>query len=139
MRVGSVCVRERKQREEGKDGERNRMKCASQNPCALRKFSKASFLIHLFSQVLEEPTFRVAYANLCKVMSTIKVEVPTEPKGKPRVITFRRILLTKCQQEFEKDMRDDEEREKILNAIKETEDVSSRIICVCIFVVLSRQ
>ena len=129
-------MRERKQREEGKDGERNRMKCTSQNPCALRKLSKASFL---FSQVLEEPTFRVAYANLCKVMSTIKVEIPTEHKGKPRVITFRRILLTKCQQEFEKDMRDDEEREKILNAIKETEDVSSRIICVCIFVVLSRQ
>ena len=89
--------------------------------------------------MLEEPKFRVSCANLCKVMSTIKVEIPTEYKGKPRVITFRRILLTKCQQAFEKDMRDDEEREKILNAIKETEDVSSRIICVCIFVVLSWQ
>ena len=57
-------------------------------------------------------------------MSTIKVEVPTEPEGKPKVITFRRVLLTKCQQEFEKDKRDDEERENMLNAIKETEDVS---------------
>ena len=28
---------EREQREEGKDGERNRLKCPSQNPCALMK------------------------------------------------------------------------------------------------------
>ena len=58
-------------------------------------------------------------------MSTIKVDVPAEPEGKPKVITFRRVLLTKCQQEFEKDKKDDEERENMLNAIKETEDVSA--------------
>ena len=57
-------------------------------------------------------------------MSTIKVEIPTKPERKPKVITFRRMLLSKCQQEFEKNKRNDEEREKILNAIKETEDVS---------------
>ena len=51
------------------------------------------------------------------------MEVPTE-EGKPKVITFRRVLLTKCQQEFEKDKKDDEDREKMLSAIKETEDVS---------------
>ena len=59
-------------------------------------------------------------------MSTIKVEVPAEAEAKTKVITFRRVLLTKCQQEFEKDKKDDEEREKMLNAIKETEDVSTR-------------
>ena len=91
-------------------------------PSALENFL---YSIHLsLSQALEEPKFSIAYANLCKVMSTIKVEVPTEPEGKPKVITFRRVLLTKCQQEFEKDKKDDEEREKMLNAIKETEDVS---------------
>ena len=67
-------------------------------------------------------------------MSTIKVEVPTEPEGKTKVITFRRVLLTKCQQEFEKDKRDDEERENMLNAIKETEDVSTKIFRLKIFV-----
>ena len=60
-------------------------------------------------------------------MSLIKVEVPTEPEERPKVITFHRVLLTKCQQEFEKDRKDDEERENILIAIKETEDVSSSI------------
>ena len=74
-------------------------------------------------QALEEPKFSIAYANLCKVMSTIKVEVIPE-EGKAKVVTFRRVLLTKCQQEFEKDKKDDDDREKMLNAIKETEDVS---------------
>ena len=60
-------------------------------------------------------------------MSIIKVEVPTEPEERPKVITFRRVLLTKCQQEFEKGRKDDEERENILIAIKETEDVSSSV------------
>ena len=73
-------------------------------------------------QVLENPSCTVDYANLCKVMSTIKVDVATE-EGKPKVVTFRRVLLTKCQQEFEKDKKDDEDREKMLAAIKDTEDV----------------
>ena len=52
------------------------------------------------------------------------MEVPTEAEGRAKVITFRHVLLTRCQQEFEKDKKDDEEREKMLIAIKETEDVS---------------
>ena len=76
------------------------------------------------SQALEEPKFSIAYANLCKVMSTIKVELPLEEGGKQKFLTFRRVLLTKCQQEFEKDKKEDEEREKMVNAVKETEDVS---------------
>ena len=52
------------------------------------------------------------------------MEVPTEAEGRTKVITFRRVLLTRCQQEFEKDKKDDEEREKMLIAIKEMEDVS---------------
>ena len=80
---------------------------------------------HFFhSQALEEPKFSIAYANLCKVMSVIKVEAPAGEDGKAKVVTFRRVLLTKCQQEFEKDKKDDEDREKMLTAIKETDEVS---------------
>ena len=86
----------------------------------------SSILLFPLPQALEEPKFSIAYANLCKVMSTIKVEVAMETEGKTKVITFRRVLLTKCQQEFEKDKKDDEEREKMLDAIKETEDVRKR-------------
>ena len=52
------------------------------------------------------------------------MEVPTEAEGRAKVITFRRVLLTRFQQEFEKDKKDDEEREKMLIRIKETENVS---------------
>ena len=75
------------------------------------------------SQALEEPKFSIAYANLCKVMSTIKVDGPVDD-GKAKIITFRRVLLTKCQQEFEKDKKDDEDRDNMLKAIEDTDDVS---------------
>ena len=67
--------------------------------------------------------YSVAYANLCKVMSTIKVEYTAED-GHPRIYIFRRILLTKVQREFEKTKEDDEEREGLLRAIEATQDVS---------------
>ena len=56
------------------------------------------------------------------MLSPLKVEVIFE--GKPKFTTFRRVLLTKCQQEFEKDKRDDEERERMLVAIEGASSVS---------------
>ena len=73
-------------------------------------------------QALKDPKYSIVYANLCKVMSTVKVEVHTEEE-KPKIITFRRILLTRIQQAFE-GMESDEEKQSILNAIKEVHDVS---------------
>jgi hypothetical protein len=58
-------------------------------------------------------------------MSIIKVECTAED-GALRVITFRRVLLSKVQQEFEKDKEDDEEREGLLRAIEATQDVSTK-------------
>ena len=72
-------------------------------------------------QALEEPNFSIAYANLCKVLSPVKVEWNQD--GKTKFTTFRRVLLTKCQQEFEKDKKDDEEREEMLAAIDKAESV----------------
>ena len=74
-------------------------------------------------QALKDPKYSIAYANLCKVMSTLKVETPTE-EGKVKVITFRRMLLTRVQQKFES-KEGDEEKEGMLNTIKEAHDVSS--------------
>lgn len=72
---------------------------------------------------MKGPKYSVAYANLCKVMSTIKVEYTAED-GRPQIYTFRRVLLTKVQREFEKAKEDDEEREGLLRAIEATQDVS---------------
>ena len=77
----------------------------------------------IFRKALEEPNFSVAYANLCRVMAPLKVET-AGAEGKTNVITFRRKLLTKCQQEFEKDKHYDEEREVMVKAIEEAATVS---------------
>jgi translation initiation factor 4G len=78
----------------------------------------------IFTKALEEPNFSIAYANLCKVLSPLKVDVSVD--GKKKITTFRRVLLTKCQQEFEKDKKDDEEREEMLVAIEKAETEEKR-------------
>ena len=69
-----------------------------------------------------EPRFSIAYANLCKVMSPIKVEFVSED-GKTKLTNFRRMLLTKLQKEFEKDKKDDENLETMLKEIEKAETV----------------
>jgi translation initiation factor 4G len=55
----------------------------------------------IFDKALSEPKFCSMYAQLCKKISLAKIpEFPSqEPDGKP--ITFKRVLLNKCQEEFE--------------------------------------
>jgi DNA-binding phage protein len=55
-------------------------------------------------------------------MSTIKVKA-LAADGKPKIITFRRMLLSRIQQLFDS-RESDEETQSMLNAIKETHDVS---------------
>ena len=43
--------------------------------------------------------------------------------GKDQSTSFRRELLTKCQKEFEKDKKDDEEREEMQKAVEDAETV----------------
>ena len=43
--------------------------------------------------------------------------------GTKKQTNFRRVLLTKCQLEFDKDKKDDEDREEMLKSIKEAENV----------------
>uniref|UniRef100_A0A2C9KIW2 MI domain-containing protein n=1 Tax=Biomphalaria glabrata TaxID=6526 RepID=A0A2C9KIW2_BIOGL len=67
-----------------------------------------------FDKVTMETKFVEAYALLCKVMSSIKV--PPPPGMKENQATFRVVMLTKCQQEFEADksiiFEDPEEKKK---------------------------
>ena len=73
-------------------------------------------------QALEEPNYSVVYANLCKVLSPVKVDW-TATDGKPRSTNFRRVVLTKCQKEFEKGKKDDDNRQQMLKAIEEADTV----------------
>lgn len=53
--------------------------------------------------------------------------------GRTKLTNFRRMLLTKCQHEFEKDKKDDETLEKMNEAIEQAETVGH---CITLDVVL---
>jgi translation initiation factor 4G len=61
----------------------------------------------IFEKALSEPSFSVAYANLCAVLMKLKVSIgeQSEAEGAQPVVnlSFRKVLLTRCQKEFEKD------------------------------------
>ncbi|XP_077998892.1 eukaryotic translation initiation factor 4 gamma 3-like isoform X2 [Glandiceps talaboti] len=61
----------------------------------------------VFEKAISEPGFSVAYANMCRCLMSIKV--PTED-GKS-VVNFRKLLLIRCQKEFEKSKEDNNELE----------------------------
>ena len=50
--------------------------------------------------------------------------------GQPKQKSFRALLLTKCQQEFEKDKKEDEHLEQLKAAVEAAETVSGYIVCV---------
>ncbi|GMH44131.1 hypothetical protein BSKO_12065 [Bryopsis sp. KO-2023] len=54
----------------------------------------------IFDKALTETTFCPLYANLCKKLMSTMPEFEIE--GDKRKVTFRRLLLNKCQNEFEK-------------------------------------
>lgn len=62
----------------------------------------------------------MAYAQLCRVLSKVAVEVGTGSDVKKK--TFRSLLLTKCQQEFEKD----KESDKVLNELRKKVEAASQ-------------
>ncbi|KAB5550135.1 hypothetical protein PHYPO_G00050330 [Pangasianodon hypophthalmus] len=75
----------------------------------------------VFEKAISEPNFSVAYANMCRCLMGLKV--PTSDK--PGVtVNFRKLLLNRCQKEFEKDKDDDEtfeKKQKELDAATEEE------------------
>eukprot|EP00271_Cylindrocystis_brebissonii_P006178 TRINITY_DN1880_c0_g4_i2.p1 TRINITY_DN1880_c0_g4~~TRINITY_DN1880_c0_g4_i2.p1 ORF type:complete len:758 (+),score=154.03 TRINITY_DN1880_c0_g4_i2:255-2528(+) len=57
-------------------------------------------IVLLFGKAVLEPTFCKMYAELCKSLSTALPEFPAPP-GEAKPITFKRVLLNTCQEEFE--------------------------------------
>ncbi len=51
-----------------------------------------------------------------------------EVEGKVKSTNFRRMLLTKCQQEFEKDKKDDETLEAMQKSIDDAKTVRTSLI-----------
>ncbi|KAJ9558450.1 hypothetical protein OSB04_013064 [Centaurea solstitialis] len=74
----------------------------------------------IFDKALMEPTFCEMYANFC---SRLAVELPDFSEDNEK-ITFKRLLLNKCQEEFERGEREEEEanRTEEEGEVKQTEE-----------------
>ncbi|XP_015152755.2 eukaryotic translation initiation factor 4 gamma 3 isoform X9 [Gallus gallus] len=76
----------------------------------------------VFEKAIDEPSFSVAYANMCRCLVTLKVPMADKPGS---TVNFRKLLLNRCQKEFEKDKADDdvfEKKQKELEAATTTEE-----------------
>uniref|UniRef100_A0A8C7NSC6 Eukaryotic translation initiation factor 4 gamma, 1a n=1 Tax=Oncorhynchus mykiss TaxID=8022 RepID=A0A8C7NSC6_ONCMY len=58
----------------------------------------------IFEKAISEPNFSVAYANMCRCLMGLKVPTTDKPGV---TVNFRKLLLNRCQKEFEKDQDDD--------------------------------
>uniref|UniRef100_A0A7M4G293 Eukaryotic translation initiation factor 4 gamma 3 n=1 Tax=Crocodylus porosus TaxID=8502 RepID=A0A7M4G293_CROPO len=76
----------------------------------------------VFEKAIDEPSFSVAYANMCRCLVTLKVPMADKPGS---TVNFRKLLLNRCQKEFEKDKADDdvfEKKQKELEAASASEE-----------------
>uniref|UniRef100_A0A8C1Y4T1 Eukaryotic translation initiation factor 4 gamma, 3a n=1 Tax=Cyprinus carpio TaxID=7962 RepID=A0A8C1Y4T1_CYPCA len=93
----------------------------------------------VFEKAIDEPSFSVAYANMCRCLATLKVPTADKPNT---TVNFRKLLLNRCQKEFERGKVDDvvlerkqkeldsttspTEREKLQEELEEEKDKARR-------------
>uniref|UniRef100_A0A7M4F071 Eukaryotic translation initiation factor 4 gamma 1 n=1 Tax=Crocodylus porosus TaxID=8502 RepID=A0A7M4F071_CROPO len=78
----------------------------------------------IFEKAISEPNFSVAYANMCRCLMGLKVPTTDKPAV---TVNFRKLLLNRCQKEFEKDKDDDEIFEKKQKEMDETISEKTRL------------
>ncbi|KAI4827908.1 hypothetical protein KUCAC02_031265 [Chaenocephalus aceratus] len=74
----------------------------------------------VFEKAIDEPSFAAAYGNMCRCLATLKVPMTDKPNT---TVNFRKLLLNRCQKEFEKDKVDDvvfERKQKELDSAAST-------------------
>ncbi|XP_077421553.1 eukaryotic translation initiation factor 4 gamma 1 isoform X2 [Vanacampus margaritifer] len=92
-----------------------------------------------FEKAISEPDFSVAYANMCCCVMGLKVQATDKPGD---TVNFRKLLLNRCQNEFEKDKDDneifekkqreleaaegDEEKQRLIEDLKECKNKARR-------------
>ncbi|KAK2885631.1 hypothetical protein Q8A67_016468 [Cirrhinus molitorella] len=77
----------------------------------------------VFEKAIDEPSFSVAYGNMCSCLATLKVPMTDKPNS---TVNFRKLLLNRCQKEFEKDKMDDDAFEKKHRELEAATSVSER-------------
>eukprot|EP00111_Clytia_hemisphaerica_P011500 TCONS_00033760-protein len=71
----------------------------------------------IYETAINIPLYSVAYANMCRVFTDAFKHIPGDKSN----LHFRKILLNKCQKEFEKEFEDDIQMEQVKSKPFETE------------------
>jgi hypothetical protein len=75
-------------------------------------------------QAIAEPSYSVDYAKLCQRL----IGVPVKSELQAEVFEFRKLLLQRCQRQFESNDAEELELSKKQKVIDETDNVSSNRI-----------
>uniref|UniRef100_A0A8C7HVR9 Eukaryotic translation initiation factor 4 gamma 3 n=1 Tax=Oncorhynchus kisutch TaxID=8019 RepID=A0A8C7HVR9_ONCKI len=81
----------------------------------------------VFEKAIDEPGFSVAYGNMCRCLTTLKVPMTDKPNT---TVNFRKLLLNRCQKEFERDKVDDvvfERKQKELDSAQSSDQERLRL------------
>lgn len=85
----------------------------------------------VFEKAVDEPSFSVEYALLCKELAMMEV---AGSDTQDCSISFKKLIITRCQKEFEKNPIDDVARNRKIKEIDECSDPVSILHNVCVFV-----
>ncbi|XP_052449626.1 eukaryotic translation initiation factor 4 gamma 3 isoform X2 [Carassius gibelio] len=77
----------------------------------------------VFEKAIDEPSFSVAYGNMCSCLALLKVPMTDKPST---YVNFRKLLLNRCQKEFERDKVDDDAFEKKHRELEAATSASER-------------
>ncbi|KAH0567485.1 eukaryotic translation initiation factor 4 gamma 3-like [Cotesia glomerata] len=86
----------------------------------------------VFDKAIDEPNFAVAYVLMCKELALMKVNTPNEKNpsqvaGNPAAnVNFRKLLITRCQVEFEKNKTNETQRTEKVKEIEECKDAKRK-------------
>ncbi|KAI4491072.1 hypothetical protein M0802_010489 [Mischocyttarus mexicanus] len=90
----------------------------------------------VFEKAVDEPSFSVAYALMCKELAMIEAtggEKSSTNKPTESSVNFRKLLLSRCQKEFEKNPIDDVARTNKLKEIDECTDAEKKKDLILLF------
>uniref|UniRef100_A0A3P8W7K9 Eukaryotic translation initiation factor 4 gamma 3 n=1 Tax=Cynoglossus semilaevis TaxID=244447 RepID=A0A3P8W7K9_CYNSE len=81
----------------------------------------------VFEKAIDEPSFSVAYGNMCRCLATLRVPTTDKPAI---TVNFRKLLPNRRQKEFEKDKVDDvvfERKQKELDSAATVPEKPNRL------------
>ncbi len=75
----------------------------------------------VFEKALAEPNYSHVYAEFCVRLSIKLPSFPADENDTQNTINFKRLVLNRCQQEFEKSEKGDDEKTESMNEEEKTE------------------